>query len=167
MTQLKSDMSDFQIEFLSTDLYSNSVQENWKQAINSTITKNIPQTMSRCSKKLPWITHSIKQQMKQRQKLYNKAKYLQTEEARQAYRNMKSNITNHIRESHTKYQNRMFSTDGGGMNHKKFWRHVKTIRKDMHGIAPLKKQNSLVYHSKDQAEILNKQFQSAFNRKCF
>ena len=41
MTQLKSDMSDFQTEFLSSDPYSNSVQENWdkfKQAINSAIT---------------------------------------------------------------------------------------------------------------------------------
>jgi len=82
MTQLKSDMSDFQIEFLSTDPYSNSVQGNWdkfKQAINSAITKNIPQTMSRPFKQLPWITHSIKQQMKQHKKLCNKAKYLQTE----------------------------------------------------------------------------------------
>jgi len=121
-------MSDFQIEFLSTDPYSNSVQENldkFKQAINSAITKNIPQTMSRSSKQLPWITHSIKQQMKQRKKLYNKAKHLQTEEAWQAYRSMKNGITNVIRESHAKYQNRMFSNDGDGMNHKKFWRYVK------------------------------------------
>ena len=59
----------------------------------------------------------------------------------------------------------MFSNDGGGMNYKKFWRYVKTIRKDTHGIAPLKKQNSLVYHSKDQAEILNKQFQSVFTKE--
>jgi len=111
MTQLKSDMSDFQIEFLSTDPYSNSVHENWdkfKQAINSAIAKNIPQTMSRSSKQLPWITHSIKQQIKQCKKLYNKAKYSQTEEAWQAYHNIKNNITNLIRESHTKYQNKMF-----------------------------------------------------------
>ena len=74
ITQLKS---DFQTEFLSTDPYSNSVQENWdkfKQEINNAITKNISQTMSRSTKELPWITHDIKKQMKQRKMLYNKAK---------------------------------------------------------------------------------------------
>ena len=48
MTQLRSDISTFQAEFLSSDPYSNSVQENWdkfKQAINNAITTNIPQTM--------------------------------------------------------------------------------------------------------------------------
>ena len=62
MTQLKSDMSDFQTEFLSTDPYSNNVQENWdkfKQAINKAITKNVPQTMSRSTKELPWVTRDI------------------------------------------------------------------------------------------------------------
>ena len=155
MTQLKTDILDFQTEFLSSDPYSNNVQENWesfKQAITNAINKNIPQTMSRASKELPWINHNIKRQMKQRKKLYNKAKHLQTEEAWRDYRNIKNNITMLIRESHRKYQNKMFSDDGG-INYKKFWRYVKTIRRDIHGIAPLKVENSFVYHSEDQAEI--------------
>ena len=69
-----------------------------------------------------------------------------------------------IRESHRKYQNKMFSDDGG-INYKKFWRYVKTICRDIHGIAPLKVENSFVYHSEDQAEILNKQFQSVFTKE--
>ena len=164
MTQLRSDISTFQAEFLSPDPYSNSVQENWdkfKQAINNAITTNIPQTMSKPNKELPWITSNIKKQMKQRKKLYNKARRLQTEEAWHNYHSIKNNITNLIREAHSKYQNKMFSNNGG-INYKKFWRYVKTIRKDTHGIAPLKVKGSLVYHSKDQAEILNKQFQSVF-----
>ena len=88
--------------------------------------------------------------MKQQKKLYNKAKHLQTEEAWCDYRNMKNNITNLIRESHSKYQNKMFSNNEG-MNYKKFWRYVKTIRKDTHGIAPLK--------------VENKQFQSVFTKE--
>ena len=105
-----------------------------------------------------------KRQIKQRKKLYNKAKHLQTEEAWRDYRNIKNNITMLIRESHRKYQNKMFSDDGG-INYKKFWRYVKTIRRDIHGIAPLKVENSFVYHSEDQAEILNKQFQSVFTKE--
>ena len=69
--------------------------------------------MSRATKELPWITRIIKRQMKQWKKLYNKAKCLQTEEAWRDYRNMKNNITMFIREAHSKYQNKMFSENGG------------------------------------------------------
>ena len=58
----------------------------------------------------------------------------------------------------------MFS-DNGGINYKKFWRYVKTIQKDTHGIAPLKVENSFVYHSEGQAEVLNKQFLSVFTKE--
>ena len=46
--------------------------------------------------------------MKQRKKLYNKAKHLQTEEAWQDYRKAKNNVTTLIRESHRKYQSKFF-----------------------------------------------------------
>ena len=59
MPQLKSDLLAFQTELLSSDPYSNTLQENWeerfKQAINSVISANIPQTMSRATRELPWI----------------------------------------------------------------------------------------------------------------
>jgi len=167
MTQLKLDLSAFQTEFLTSDPYSNTVQENWesfKQAINTAINENIPQTMSRATKELPWITRNIKRQMKQRKRLYNKAKHLQTAEAWQDYRTAKNNVTTLIRESHKNYQNKMFSNDSG-INYKKFWKYIKTVRKDSHGIAPLKVDNSLVHHSEGQAEILNKQFQSVFTKE--
>ena len=167
MPQLKSDLLAFQTEFISSDPYSNTVQENWerfKQAINSAISANIPQTMSRATRELPWINQNIKRQMRQRKKLYNKAKHLQSEESWQDYRNIKNNITRLIRESHRKYQNKMFS-DNGSVNKKKFWRYVKSLRRDIHGIAPLKVDNSLVHHSEGQAKILNKQFQSVFTEE--
>ena len=86
--------------------------------------------MSRATRELPWINQNIKRQMRQRKKLYNKAKHLQSEESWQDYRNIKNNITRFIRESHRKYQNNMFS-DNGSVNKKKFWRYVKTLRRDI------------------------------------
>ena len=87
MAQLKADISDFQANFLSSDPYSNNVHENWekfKQAIINAIAKNIPQTMSRVTKELPWITHNVKRQMKQqksyttRQSVYRQKKHSRT-----------------------------------------------------------------------------------------
>ena len=77
---------------------------------------------------------------------------------------IKNIITTLICESHKKHQNKMFS-DNGGIDYKKFWRHVKTIHRDTHGIAPLKIENSFVYHSEGRDEVLNKQFQSVFTKE--
>ena len=110
--------------------------------------------MSRATRELTWINRHIKRKMKQYKKLYNKAKHLQTEEAWQDCCEIKNNITTLIY-IYEKYQNKMFS-DNGGINYKKFWRYIKTIRKDTNGIAPLTLKNSFVYHSEGQAEVLNK-----------
>jgi len=83
-------------EFLFSDPYPNTIQENWeslKQAINNAITANIPQTMSRATRELPWINQDIKRQMRQHKKLHNKAKHLQTEESWQDYCKIKNNVT--------------------------------------------------------------------------
>ena len=70
---------------------------------------------------------------------------MQAEEAWQEYRDIKNNITTLVRDSHKKYQHKMF-TNNGRVNYKKFWRYVKTICRDIHGIPPLKIENSFAYH---------------------
>ena len=90
--------------------------------------------------------------------------HLQTKEAWQDYRKIKSNITTFIHESYRKCQSKMFSNNGG-INYKKFWRYIKSIRRDTNGIASLKIDNSIVHHSKGMAEILNRHFQSVFTKE--
>ena len=54
--------------------------------------------------------------MKQRKRLYNLPRSLQTDEAWSNYRKLNNKITNSIRESHNKYQNSLFLQDGGLMH---------------------------------------------------
>ena len=70
---LKDDMKSFQVAFLSSDPYSQSVEDNWnqfKEAIINTMLKNIPQRKIKSHNRyLPWLSHDIKSKMKEQKKL--------------------------------------------------------------------------------------------------
>ena len=102
--------------------------------------------------------------MNLRTRLYKRAKLLQTEEAWSNYHSIRNKITSTIREAHTKYQNNLFTSDGE-INREKFWKYIKSIRKDQHGIAPLNVNDTVIDNSKDKAEALNCQFQSVFTHE--
>ena len=75
MEGVKSDILDFQLQFLTSNPYSNDVESNWsnfKQAIKNAITSHIPQKPSQSRNNLPWITPSIKRLMNCRTHLYRK-----------------------------------------------------------------------------------------------
>ena len=74
---IKSYMNTFSESFLSSDPYNNSVEHNWlsfKVAIQDAFNKYIPQQQNKSSRHIPWINHSIKHLMKDRKRLYDKAK---------------------------------------------------------------------------------------------
>ena len=92
---LKQDMDNFQQQFLTSDPYSNCLEENWlkfKAAITQSIEQNIPQKTSNSQRDLPWLTHQIRMKMRKRKKLFDRAKQLQTAEAWSDYRSLRNEI---------------------------------------------------------------------------
>ena len=167
MEGVKSDILDFQLQFLSSNPYSNDVESNWnnfKQAINNAITSHIPQKPPQSRNNLPWITPSIKRLMNRRTRLYRKTKSLQTEKAWNDYRILRNKITNCIRNAHTKYQTSLFN-ENEKTNHKNFWKYIKNIRTDQHGISPLNENGNTINSSKGKATVLNNKFQSVFTQE--
>ena len=72
-------MIDLYYTYISVDPYSRTVEENWrlfKTGLLESITKYVPQKAIRNQKSMPWINHDIKHCMKQRKRLYNRAKKL-------------------------------------------------------------------------------------------
>ena len=61
-------MKSLQEAFLSSDPYSQSVEDNWnqfKETIINTMLKNIPQRKIKSHNRyLPWLNHDIKSKMK-------------------------------------------------------------------------------------------------------
>ena len=60
---------------------------------------------------LAWINHHIKHLMKDRKRLYDKAKMKQTPEIREAYRKIRNKVTQAIENAHTDYQQQLFDTE--------------------------------------------------------
>ena len=50
-------------------------------------------------------------------------------------------------------------------SHKKFWRYIKSLRRDNAGVPPLKHGSSLTSDPHDKAKILNDQFFSVFTHE--
>ena len=48
---------------------------------------------------------------------------------------------------------------------KKFWKHIKSVKKDRTGTAPLKENGLLYSDPKSKADILNRQYQSVFSHE--
>ena len=141
-----------------SDPFINLVQENWsifKSEILSVINCNsyVPQRPLKSSCHLPWLSKHIKSKMKQRKRLYNKAKSSQTPEDWAAYCSIKNEITSDIRRSHTNYQNRLFDNTS-----KNFWKCIKNLRKDCVGVSPLKLNGRVLVDGAEKADALNNQF---------
>ena len=158
---IKSYMNTFPESFLSSDPYNNSVEQNWlsfKVAVQEAINKYIPQRQNKSSRHIPWINLSIKYLMKDRKQLYAKAKKDQTPEAWEAYRRTRNRAINN---AHTDCQGQLFETSFNTIS-KKFWKYVKSLRKDCAGIALLKCNGMTISSSEDKAEVLNNQFYLVF-----
>ena len=75
---LKIELQEFQEAFNASDHLQNSVEHNCqllKDTIHKAISKHIPSKLARSRNKLPWINLQIKQKMKLRKHLYDRAKW--------------------------------------------------------------------------------------------
>ena len=69
-----------------------------------------------------------------------------------------------MRKAEWEYTNNTITQGLQTNNSKSFWKYIKIRKQDNIGVAPLKKNGSLVCDSKEKAEILLDQFQSVFTR---
>ena len=156
-----------------TDFYMSSIPETelienvwaqFKYIICNAMTKFIPQRQLKSYHDLPWITTDIKRGMRQRQRLYNKAKKEGTDSAWAKYRH--KNIT--FRSKFAKLMPNTHSLLEGSLqtkNPKPFWRYIKSRKQESTGISTIKRRGLLVSDNTQQAEILNEQLSQYFRKK--
>lgn len=79
-------------------------------------------------------------------------------------RKLKKDIQRRLRRSYWRHIDKLVTDDTTtGQPSKKFWSHIKNMRTAGMGVSPLKVDGKLVTEARDQAEMLNQQFQSAFS----
>ena len=161
---IKQSLQCFQTSFLSSDPFTNTVQDNWsmfKSELLSVIDRYIPQVSRTTTHHLPWLNKHIRSKMKQRKRLYDKAKVSQLPQDWAAYRTIKNEINSDIKRSHTSYQNTLFDNEGHVSKH--FWKYVKNLRKDRVGVSPLRLDGKILIDGAEKANALNNQFYSVTN----
>jgi len=164
---LRERIATFQQDSLSTETYARSIETNWtdfKDMIKQAMNEFIPQKQVQSSNHIPWLNRQIKHKIKERKRLYNIARRSQTPNAWASYRKIKNEITKEIRTAHSIYQCQLFENDSNNTS-KKFWKYIKSLRKDHVGVSTLSSDGKQVTDSFDKAELLNNQFHSVFTNE--
>lgn len=156
------------------DYHSKSIEELWtefKNLIHEGINLFIPSKRLGSKPSLPWITQSIKRQIRKRDKLYVKMKKGSCPKVKQHYKNLRNKVKHEIKQAHTNYLEYVLEIQSGdpenpqtGQNfsRKKLFSTIKNAKQDTQGIAPLLENDKLITDSRGQANVLNRQFQSVF-----
>ena len=119
------------------------------------------------SDSFPWITYTIKKKIRARDRLYTKMKKGQ-DELKAKVKDMNKDIQKQLRRSHWNYVNGLFAKKGDEITNtqrtKHFWTYMKHQRNSQSGVPPLKDKGLLVTDNTEKAEVLSRQFISAYSQ---
>jgi len=115
---------------------------------------------------LPWLTTEVKHMICRKQRKYYRyqAKKSCRPDDWKCYKEMKTSARRLLRKAHADYIDHTLTTALEEGNHRPFWGYIKSQRKDVGGVAPLKENGKLHSSSTEKAEILSRQFSSVFTR---
>ena len=168
-----SDMTQFKDAYLSEDHSHMSVNDMWvkfKTGFVEAVERFIPSKMTKTKYSVPWINLTIKQLVKKRNKLYLRAGKSKDPDVKIHYKRFRAHVQKVLRDAYWKYVSNIFTFENDSSDPdtpkpekiKKFWSFVKSLKKDAFGIASLRENGILKTDTKEQANICNRQFQSAF-----
>ena len=117
--------------------------------------------MTKSKPNLPWLTKSIKRQMRKRDSLHSLAKRKKNITTKAAYRKQRNKVVTLLRSSHTNY---LCNEIGESLssNPKRFWSYIKQCKSENMEIPTLRSNGVLYISNKDKAQALNSQFESVF-----
>ena len=168
--KLKSLMRDYQKKFLLNHA-NRSVEELWSDfvtALEAFTSKCIPTKIIRGKCSLPWITQSIRRQIRRRDDLYRKFKRTGDQTFRDKFLALRKNIKHNIKSSYNLYLEGLLGiTDENSVcSNKKLFSFLKSAKQDQTGSPPLQNGNGLATDTTEKADIHNQQFQSVFTTKA-
>ena len=123
------------------------------------IEKNIPSSLARKRTRLPWIDRPLLRLLRWKKKLYRQAKV--TRDWSQYY-SFQKHCKREIRRAEWQYINKTIQEGLDKNNIKPFWNFVKSRRHDNTGVSPLRDRGTLYSDAANKANILLRQFKSAF-----
>ena len=172
---LVSDLTKFSDTFCENykNPKSNNVNLMWtdlKHNILEYMEKHIPsKTINSSNHQAAWINSELKREIRNRNRLYSKAKLSNNTNDWDNFKNQKRLTQSAIRKAYWSHiENNVLGgteEENFGETQKKFWRHVKSMKKDRTGTSPLKENGFLVSDPKSKAEILSGQYKSVLSQE--
>ena len=113
-------------------------------------------------RKKPWIDRKVRTAIRKKARLYTRMKKTKKEKDIRKYRQCKGDVQKLERQAYFLYINNIIEVnddqDDKPSKQKRFWSYIKSLRKDITGITPLKDKGRLFNSPKDKATILNRQY---------
>ena len=140
----------------------NSSWTRWKNSFLYAVGRCIPKVTIKSEKRVPWVTHAIKQAMRKRGALFRKAKCSGCSADYQLYKHHRNRVLSMLRDSRQSFFNNLDAA-----NSKEFWKAVRKLGTSKNSAIPsISDGNTLAESNQAKAIMLNNFFYSCFNRSC-
>ena len=104
-----------------------------------------------------WLNHNIKKGMRNRKRLYDRAKRTNAPTDWNAYRKARNLVNSKLEVAHCDYQRRLFDESFTG-NKRQFWKYIRSMRQDSTGIPTLFSDGKEFNTARDKVNVLNNHF---------
>ena len=164
---VKCDLGTFKDDFLSKEPLKRPVNDNWnllKDALVSSIKKNIPQKKITSRWNLLWMTPEIKRLCRKKKRAWDAGRHNRHSHSWKRYLKLSKLAKEAIQESHRTYVNNILNVSIND-NPKKFYSYVKQKKSGQSNIPVLRLDGNLLSDPTEVAEALNSQYTSKFTRE--
>jgi hypothetical protein len=167
---IREDASKFHDSFFeSTDRAKHSASENWvllKLKINDMLEAHVPQNIIKQRWDVPWMTTPIRRLIRKKKRVYNAYKRNPNNNIWDKFTKLRKTVQKELSHSKNEYllgllEDPMNPNSNPSVS-KKFWGHVKSLRRDSTGIATLQVDGKEMVSAKDKANALSQQYSSVF-----
>lgn len=150
---------------------SAEVDELWKSfqaGLAEGVRKYIPHRKASSKDRLPWLSRLTKSLMRRRDRLVRKQRKQSTSQRNNSLKELKRKIQINTRREFWGYMDGVFAKpeEPGNQGMKRFWSFIKRKKGgNTSSVAPLRDGDQVISTARGKAEILNRQFVSAFSRR--
>ena len=166
---IEADMRSFYEEnFTSAAAAHSSVEalyDSFRKALETSINKHIPSKIISSRFSYPWINNSLKRAINKKKRLYRRARRHGSASNWKKFREFRRRVDKNIQSAHNAYLKNVIGASLEGDNTKPFWHYIKSKRREVTGVSPLKIDDDIITSAKGKAETLNEQFCSVFTRE--
>ena len=165
--QIRHEFSTLSNSFIENYSVDTPVENLWislRDNLKLILDEFVPSKMVSGICKKPWINRSIKQLRRRKQKCYNLAKRSKSAVHWRDYKLLKKQMQKECRKAYNDYMHQMIYDSYQSGRKKKFFQHVKSLRRDPGGIPMLEKEGKMYSTDLAKANILNEYFYSVFTQ---